>query len=56
MDVPYEEKDEAKEQLRARWDPKRRQWYVDAHRVTPGQAARWLPKKSSPMRMWQVPA
>ncbi|MEV7861983.1 DUF5710 domain-containing protein [Streptomyces hirsutus] len=27
----------------ARWDPKRRKWYVDPSRVSREQAARWLP-------------
>jgi len=43
LKVPYAEKDEAKRQLRARWDGARGLWYVDAARVSREQAARWLP-------------
>ncbi|MFD8522097.1 AAA domain-containing protein [Streptomyces capillispiralis] len=43
LDVPYAEKDAAKKQLGARWDPGRRKWYVDAAKVSREQAARWLP-------------
>ncbi|MEV6958174.1 DUF5710 domain-containing protein [Streptomyces sp. NPDC051207] len=45
LDVPYAE-DDAKRLLGARWDAQRRQWYVDADRVSRGQAARWLPRQS----------
>lgn len=38
--VPYAEKDEAK-QLGARWDPKRKKWYVPAG-ADPAPFARWL--------------
>ncbi|MBB5126366.1 hypothetical protein FHS32_003103 [Streptomyces albaduncus] len=41
--MPYADKDEAKKQLGARWDPGRRKWYVDAAKVSREQAARWLP-------------
>ncbi|MFF0626867.1 AAA domain-containing protein [Streptomyces sp. NPDC004296] len=43
LQVPYEEKDEAKKLLRARWDGQKRLWYVDVARVTRAQAGRWLP-------------
>ncbi|GGW35512.1 hypothetical protein GCM10010340_11450 [Streptomyces griseoloalbus] len=43
LEVPYADKDEAKKQLGARWDPGRRKWYVDAAKVSREQAARWLP-------------
>ncbi|MEW2156137.1 AAA domain-containing protein [Streptomyces sp. NPDC007189] len=46
LNVPYAEKDEAKRLLGARWDSQRRQWYVDADRVSREQAARWLPPQS----------
>ncbi|MEU5425273.1 AAA domain-containing protein [Streptomyces olivoreticuli] len=46
LNVPYAEKDEAKRILGARWDKERRQWYVDADRVSREQAARWLPSPS----------
>ncbi|MFI0775137.1 AAA domain-containing protein [Streptomyces sp. NPDC021212] len=43
LQVPFEEKDEAKKLLRARWDGWKRLWYVDAARVSRHQASRWLP-------------
>ncbi|HET6359759.1 AAA domain-containing protein [Streptomyces sp.] len=43
LEVPYEEKDEAKKILGAKWDRERKQWWVDAAKVSPEQAARWLP-------------
>ncbi|EXU68101.1 hypothetical protein Z951_11360 [Streptomyces sp. PRh5] len=43
LQVSYQERDEAKKELRARWDPKRKMWYVDAARVSRAQASRWLP-------------
>lgn len=43
LHVSYEEKDEAKKELRARWDPQRHMWYVDAARVSRAEASRWLP-------------
>ncbi|MDJ1130812.1 DUF5710 domain-containing protein [Streptomyces iconiensis] len=43
LDVPYEQKDEAKRLLTARWDREARRWWVDADRITREQAARWLP-------------
>ncbi|MFE2729421.1 AAA domain-containing protein [Kitasatospora sp. NPDC059327] len=43
LNVPFGEKDQAKAELRARWDGKNRLWYVDAGRVTREAAARWLP-------------
>ncbi|MEU7239031.1 AAA domain-containing protein [Streptomyces sparsogenes] len=43
LQVSYEEKDEAKKELRARWDARNRLWYVDATRVSRHQASRWLP-------------
>lgn len=43
LDVPYEQKDEAKRLLRAQWDREARHWWVDADRITREQAARWLP-------------
>ncbi|WP_424890618.1 AAA domain-containing protein [Streptomyces sp. XH2] len=46
LNVPYAEKDEAKQSIGARWDKERRQWYVDADRVSREQAARWLPPSS----------
>jgi hypothetical protein len=39
LKVPYAEKDEAK-QLGARWDPKRKKWYVPQG-VDPAPFARW---------------
>ncbi|MEU9987189.1 DUF5710 domain-containing protein [Streptomyces sp. NPDC048045] len=45
LNVPYAEKDEAKTLLGARWDSRRRQWYVDADRVSREQASRWLPNR-----------
>ena len=42
LDVPYEEKDEAKRTVKARWDGERKLWYVDA--ATPRtRVTRWLP-------------
>lgn len=46
LEVPYADKDEAKERLGARWDPSRKKWYVDATKVSREQAARWLPPSS----------
>ncbi|KUN22172.1 hypothetical protein AQJ23_29160 [Streptomyces antibioticus] len=43
LNVPFAEKDEAKRLLGARWDNQRRQWYVDANRVSRERASRWLP-------------
>ncbi|MEU8472189.1 AAA domain-containing protein [Streptomyces sp. NPDC029006] len=43
LEVTFAEKDEAKRQLGARWDPQRKKWYVDATKVSREQAARWLP-------------
>ncbi|MGW2025192.1 AAA domain-containing protein [Streptomyces decoyicus] len=43
LQVPFDDKDEAKKQLGARWDKPKRLWYVDAARVTRAQASRWLP-------------
>lgn len=43
LQVPYDEKDTAKEQLHAHWDAQSRLWYVDAARVSRAQARRWLP-------------
>ncbi|MFD4320219.1 AAA domain-containing protein [Streptomyces sp. NPDC058548] len=43
LKVPYEQKEEAKRMLRARWDKEAEHWWVDAARVTREQAARWLP-------------
>ncbi|WP_267888255.1 MULTISPECIES: DUF5710 domain-containing protein [Streptomyces] len=43
LKVPYEQKDDAKRLLRARWDKAAGHWWVDAARVTREQAARWLP-------------
>jgi len=40
LKVPYAEKDEAK-QLGARWDPKRKKWYVPQG-VDPAPFARWV--------------
>lgn len=40
LNVPYAEKDEAK-QLGARWDPKRKKWYVP-NGVDPAPFGRWL--------------
>ncbi|MFD3343178.1 DUF5710 domain-containing protein [Streptomyces anthocyanicus] len=44
LDVPYEQKDEAKRLLRAQWDRAAWHWWVDADRITREQAARWLPQ------------
>lgn len=41
LDVPYREKDQAKA-IGARWDPERRQWWVDPQRVSDKDVARWL--------------
>ncbi|WP_329329067.1 AAA domain-containing protein [Streptomyces luteogriseus] len=46
LEVPYADKDEAKKRLGARWDPRRRKWYVDAAKVSREEAARWLPPSS----------
>ncbi|MET8028801.1 AAA domain-containing protein [Streptomyces avermitilis] len=43
LNVPFAEKDEAKQQIRARWDKAKSLWYVDAAQVTREQARRWLP-------------
>lgn len=45
LEVTFAEKDEAKRQLGARWDPQRKRWYVDATKVSREQAARWLPRE-----------
>ncbi|MBT2207690.1 AAA domain-containing protein [Actinomadura sp. NEAU-AAG7] len=43
LNVPYEEKDEAKRLVKARWDPKNQLWHVAA--ATPRtHLTRWLPK------------
>ena len=42
LDVPYEEKEDAKE-LGARWDPDLRKWFVPAgHDTSP--FSRWFPQ------------
>ena len=42
LNVPLDEKDEAKKLVKARWDPARRLWHVDAS--TPrSEVGRWLP-------------
>lgn len=41
LDVPYREKDQAKA-VGARWDPERRQWWVNPHRVSSKDVARWV--------------
>lgn len=41
LNVPYSEKDQAKA-VGARWDPTRRQWWVDTRHVPSQQVARWL--------------
>jgi hypothetical protein len=47
LDVPYEEKDDAKRTIRARWDQEHRLWYVDA--AAPRTlVARWLPPEPQP--------
>ncbi|MYV98845.1 AAA family ATPase [Streptomyces sp. SID3343] len=43
LQVPFGEKDEAKQLLGARWDKPNGLWYVDAARVDHEQAGRWLP-------------
>ncbi|MFB6479669.1 DUF5710 domain-containing protein [Streptomyces virginiae] len=43
LKVPYEQKDEAKRLLSAKWDKQAGHWWVDATKITPEQAARWLP-------------
>ncbi|WP_371580712.1 AAA domain-containing protein [Streptomyces sp. NBC_01314] len=45
LDVPFEDNNEVKKRLKARWDPERRAWYVDANKVSREQAARWLPPR-----------
>ena len=42
LDVPYEEKDEAK-RLGARWNPGEREWYVPAGKRLIGTHARRQP-------------
>jgi hypothetical protein len=42
LDVPYPQKDEAK-RAGARWDPKRRQWYVDLRVSSEDAVAPWVP-------------
>jgi hypothetical protein len=39
LQVPYAEKDQAKA-VGARWDPDRRQWWVDSQRVQRHEVAR----------------
>ncbi|WP_416485824.1 DUF5710 domain-containing protein [Streptomyces sp. CL12] len=43
LDVPYEQRNEAKRLFRAQWDKEARHWWVDADRIPREQAARWLP-------------
>ncbi|MEV7441319.1 AAA domain-containing protein [Streptomyces sp. NPDC091204] len=43
LKVPYEQKDEAKRLLSAKWDKQAGHWWVDATKITREQAARWLP-------------
>jgi hypothetical protein len=44
LQVPYTEKDQARA-VGARWDPDRRQWWVDSQRVQRNEVARWLPSE-----------
>lgn len=44
LQVPYAEKDQAKA-VGARWDPDRRQWWVDSQRVQRHEVTRWLPSE-----------
>ncbi|WP_372448033.1 DUF5710 domain-containing protein [Streptomyces smyrnaeus] len=41
--VPYDERYEARQQLRAQWDASICLWYVDAEWVTRERGSRWLP-------------
>lgn len=43
LDVPFEEKDEAKRTVRAKWDPSVKLWHVDAA-VPIDLVRRWLPQ------------
>lgn len=43
--VPYEEKDEAKQLVQARWDRDRKLWHVDAD-VPRDRVRRWLPEEA----------
>lgn len=46
LNVPRDEKEEAKATLKAQWDRDNVLWYVDASRVSRAQAHRWLGPKS----------
>jgi hypothetical protein len=46
LNVPYEEKDEAKRLVQARWDKERRLWHVDAN-IPRERVRRWLPGASN---------
>ncbi|WP_242907722.1 AAA domain-containing protein [Actinomadura terrae] len=43
LDVPYDEKDEAKRLVQAKWDPRHRLWHVAAS-VPRTRLSRWLPE------------
>jgi len=45
LDVPYEQKNEAKE-LGAWWDPDVRKWFIPAGK-DPKPFSRWLPKEEA---------
>lgn len=47
LDVPYEEKDEAKRTVKAQWDKARKLWHVDAATPRP-KVTRWLPPTREP--------
>ncbi|MEC3952577.1 AAA domain-containing protein [Nocardia sp. CDC153] len=42
LNVPFADKDTAKRELGAQWDPKNKLWHVDAATVPPERAKRWL--------------
>ncbi|MFD0264738.1 DUF5710 domain-containing protein [Kitasatospora indigofera] len=43
LKVPYQEKDEARRLVRARWDGKLKLWWVDAAGTDRAAVRRWLP-------------
>jgi hypothetical protein len=46
LNVPRHEKEEAKAELKARWDKDNVLWYVDASKVSRADARRWLKPRS----------
>ena len=43
--MPFRHKDEAKQQLKARWDGDNELWYVDSGSVSRDKLERWLRPK-----------